>query len=88
MLPVGVFCYRNEIPRRLRGIAGASGTNVSFANATTLTARTPSHAPSVVVVRVTNPDSQAGTLTGGLTYRPSGEANVVLRISFAPRLTR
>ncbi len=50
-------------------IGGVPATNVTVANATTLSAVTAAHAsPGAVDVVVTNPDGQAGTLTGGFTY--------------------
>jgi uncharacterized Rossmann fold enzyme len=50
-------------------IGGVPATNVTVANATTLSAVTAAHAsPGSVDVVVTNPDGQAGTLTGGFTY--------------------
>jgi len=55
-------------------IAGCSASfdglpaSVTFIDSSTLTAITPSHAAGAVNVRVTNPDSQYGVLTGGFTY--------------------
>jgi|GEM_PF-6529965 len=50
-------------------IGGVPAGNVSVTNATTLSAVTGAHAsPGAVDVVVTNPDGQAGTLTGGFTY--------------------
>src|SRR5204863_26986 len=47
---------------------GAAATNVIVVNATTITAKTPAHAPGTVNVTVTNPDSSTGTLTNGYTF--------------------
>ena len=50
-------------------IGGMPATGVTVVNATTLTAVTAAHAsPGAVDVVVTNPDGQAGTLSGGFTY--------------------
>ncbi len=47
---------------------GTAATNVVFVSATQITATTPAHAAGAVNVIVTNPDTQAGTLTNGYTY--------------------
>ena len=49
-------------------IGGASATNVSLVDSSTLTATTPAGTAGAQDVVVTNPNSQAGTLTGGFTY--------------------
>lgn len=49
---------------------GASATDVTVVNPTTMTATTPAHAAGAVDVVVTNPDMQAATLTNGYTYLP------------------
>jgi hypothetical protein len=49
-------------------IGGASATNVTFVNSTTITATTPAHAIGPVNVVVTNPDTQTVTATNGFTY--------------------
>ncbi len=47
---------------------GVSGTGVTFQNAGTLTATTPSHAAGPVDVSVINPDGGSGALTDGFRY--------------------
>jgi hypothetical protein len=47
---------------------GTAGTGVAFVSSTTITATTPAHTAGAVDVVVTNPDTQAGTLSGGFTY--------------------
>ena len=49
-------------------IGGVAATGVSFVNAATLTATTGAHATGMANVVVTNPDTQAGTLTNGYFY--------------------
>jgi hypothetical protein len=49
-------------------IGGSAATNVTFVNATTLTATTPSHAEGVVDVVVANPVGTSDTLASGYTY--------------------
>jgi hypothetical protein len=49
-------------------IGGVPATGVSWVNAGTLTATTGAHAAGTVNVVVTNPDTQAGTLTNGYVY--------------------
>ncbi len=48
---------------------GTSATSVTFVNSTTLTATVPVHEMGTYDVVVTNPDTQTGTLTDGITYR-------------------
>ena len=45
---------------------GASATNVSVSNSTTISASTPPHAPGTVNVTVTNPDGKSATLYGAI----------------------
>jgi len=47
---------------------GTAATGVTVDSATSITATTPAHAAGAVDVVVTNPDTQAGTLTNGFTY--------------------
>jgi hypothetical protein len=47
---------------------GSPATNVVFVNSTKLTAKTPAHAPGLVNVTVTNPDTSSGTLTNGYKF--------------------
>ncbi len=47
---------------------GTAATNVVVVNSTQITATTPAHAAGAVNVVVTNPNTQAGTLTNGYTY--------------------
>jgi hypothetical protein len=49
-------------------IGGLPASNVVVVNGTSITATTPAHAAGSVNVTVTNPDSQAATLTNGFTY--------------------
>jgi hypothetical protein len=49
-------------------IGGVPATGVIVTNANAIVATTPSHAAGAVVVTVTNPDAQSGSLTGGFTY--------------------
>src|SRR4029079_16841452 len=49
-------------------IGGAAATNVSVANAGTITATTPAHAAGAVDVTVVNPDTQSATVTGAFVY--------------------
>jgi len=49
-------------------LGGVAATGVTVVNATTITAITGAHAAGAVNVVVTNPDTQAGTLTNGFTY--------------------
>lgn len=49
-------------------IGGSAATGVSFVSSTTLTATTPAHAAGTVNVVVTNPDTQAGSLTNGYYF--------------------
>lgn len=49
-------------------IGGSPATNVSVANATTITARTPAHALGIVQVVVTNPSNGTAVLPAGYTY--------------------
>lgn len=51
---------------------GDAATSVVFVDSTEITCDTPAHAPGVVDVVVTNPDTGADTLVGGFTYLPSG----------------
>jgi len=48
---------------------GIAATDVTFGSATSITATTPAHAPGVVNVVVTNPNTQFGTLIDGFNYR-------------------
>ena len=56
---------------------GVSGTGVTFQNAGTLTATTPSHAAGQVDVTVTNPDGGIGALTDGFRYNALPTVTVV-----------
>ncbi len=68
-------------------IGGVPATNVSVANGTTLSAVTGAHAsPGAVDVVVTNPDGQAGTLTGGFTYALPPTITAVAKLSDPFRL--
>jgi hypothetical protein len=49
-------------------LGGTNATGVLFVSATSLTATTPAHAPGVVNVVVTNPDTQTATGAGLFTY--------------------
>jgi hypothetical protein len=49
-------------------LGGVAATGVTVVNATTITGTTGAHAAGAVNVVVTNPDTQAGTLTNGFTY--------------------
>jgi hypothetical protein len=49
-------------------LGGTSATGVVFVSATSLTATTPAHAPGVVNVVVTNPDTQTATGASLFTY--------------------
>ncbi|HKK92073.1 MAG TPA: IPT/TIG domain-containing protein, partial [Longimicrobiales bacterium] len=51
-------------------IGGAVASNVTFVDATSITATTPAGAAGDADVVVTNPDAQTSTLTGGFTYVP------------------
>src|SRR5258708_39277533 len=46
----------------------AAATNVTFVNATTITATTPANPAGPTNVLVTNPDGQSGTLPNGYLY--------------------
>jgi hypothetical protein len=50
-------------------LGGVAATGVTVVSATTITATTGAHAAGAVNVVVTNPDTQAGTLTNGFTYK-------------------
>jgi hypothetical protein len=68
-------------------IGGVPAGNVSVSNATTLSAVTGAHAsPGAVDVVVTNPDAQAGTLTGGFTYALPPTITAVAKLSDPLRL--
>ncbi len=65
---------------------GTPASNVSVANATTITAATPSHAAGAVDVAVTNPDGQSARRSGGFTYEapaPPPSPVVVITITSA-----
>ena len=65
---------------------GTPASNVSVANATTITATTPAHAAGAVDVVVTNPDGQSGRRSGGFTYEapaPPPSPVVVVTITSA-----
>jgi len=49
-------------------IGGSAATNVVFVSATTLTAKTPTHAFGTTNVVVKNPDNQTGTLANAYTF--------------------
>jgi hypothetical protein len=51
-------------------IGGTAATSVVVVNATTITAKTPAHAPGTVDVTVTNPDISHATLAGGFVVVP------------------
>jgi hypothetical protein len=51
-------------------IGGTAATSVVVVNATTITAKTPAHAPGTVDVTVTNPDTSHATLAGGFVFVP------------------
>ena len=53
-------------------LGGASATNVTHVDASTLTATTPFHDPGTVDVSVTDDFGQGATLTDGYTYYPHG----------------
>jgi hypothetical protein len=53
-------------------IGGQPCTNVVVVSATSITCTTPAGATGAKDVVVTNPDTQAGTLTGGYTYTDGG----------------
>jgi hypothetical protein len=60
---------------------GAAATNVVVVNATTITAKTPAHAPGPVSVTVTNPDTSSGTRTNAYTFvttqfDPNGDTRI------------
>ena len=50
---------------------GVAATGVSVVSATSIAATTPAHAAGAVVVVVTNPDSQTGSLSSGFTFATS-----------------
>jgi hypothetical protein len=52
-------------------VGGTAATNVAFVSAAQLTARTPAGTAGARDVRVTNPDGQSATRTGGFTYASS-----------------
>ncbi len=54
--------------------SGTPATGVGFTSSTTLTATTPARAAGLANVTVTNPDAQAGTLTGGYYFAPTPTA--------------
>jgi hypothetical protein len=63
-------------------IGGAPATNVTVSNSTSITAVTPAHSAGTVVVVVSNPDGQSGTLPGGFTYSaPPAPAPTVAAVS-------
>ena len=47
---------------------GVAATGVAVASATSITATTPTEVQGAVVIEVTNPDTQSGTLSGAFTY--------------------
>ena len=47
---------------------GVAATGVAVASATSITATTPAEVQGAVVIEVTNPDTQSGTLSGAFTY--------------------
>jgi hypothetical protein len=49
-------------------IGGVAATNVTVASATQILATTGAHAPGVVDIVITNPDTRSVTLAGGFTY--------------------
>jgi IPT/TIG domain len=56
------------LPGAMVTFGGVAGTNVTVANASTITATTPSHAAGTVNVLVANGIAQSGTLTNAYTY--------------------
>jgi hypothetical protein len=50
-------------------LGGVAATGVSVVNETTITGTVPAHTAGAVSVLVQNPTGQAGTLTGGFTYK-------------------
>ena len=63
-------------------IGGSPATNVAFINATTITAKTPTHTFGTVNVVVKNPDNQAGTLTNAYTFVSPSAPTVFLADDF------
>lgn len=51
---------------------GSSATSVTVVNSTTITCLTPAHAVGTVSLVITNPDTQAVTLTNGYIYFAGG----------------
>ena len=59
-------------------VGGVAATSVTWVSATELTASAPAHAVGVVDIVVTNPDTQAATLVGKLTYADPPTISAVL----------
>ena len=59
-------------------VNGVAATGVTFVSATQLRANTPAAAAGTYAVQVTNPDGQAGTLSGAYTYRGGADRHVGL----------
>ena len=56
------------VPGAMVRVNGVAATGVTFVSATQLRANTPAAAAGTYAVQVTNPDGQAGTLSGAYTY--------------------
>jgi hypothetical protein len=64
--------FQPGVPGTRVTFGGVAGTGVNVLSATQIQAVTPAHATAAVDVRVTNPDSQSATRTGGFTYTTGG----------------
>src|SRR5207237_8993207 len=58
-------------------VGGVAATGVSVVSATQVSAVAPAHAAGAVAVTVTNPDTQASSLSGGFTYNAAPSITAV-----------
>jgi Domain of unknown function (DUF1929)/IPT/TIG domain/Glyoxal oxidase N-terminus len=71
----------NFAPGATVSFAGTVATGVTVVSSTSITATTPPQAAGAVSVRVTNPDSQSGTLANGYTYTSPNPAPALTAIT-------
>lgn len=57
-------------------MGGTPATNVTVVSGSTITATSPAHTTGLVNITVTNPDTQAGTLTNGYEYMDNAPPNL------------
>ncbi len=62
-------------------LGGAIASSTTVLNSSSISALTPSHAPGVVDVSVTNPDGQTALLVGAYTYLPPPQLTSIAPVS-------